>query len=142
MNFPSQIFFNDINHGYRADILKKIIYGCFRFIWLWLLISVMKRCAEWCALQLYHTSLNGYSNIFVIFVGRLRLSKFYKINIQSRAIFEYLKRTLYGLPQHPHDEILTSVYSILICQIWDALRDLEPLMQFEQPRKHNQCCDI
>ena len=23
MNFPSQIFFNDINHGYRAAILKK-----------------------------------------------------------------------------------------------------------------------
>ena len=23
MNFPLQIFFNDINHGYRAAILKK-----------------------------------------------------------------------------------------------------------------------
>ena len=23
MNFPSQIFFNDVNHGYRAAILKK-----------------------------------------------------------------------------------------------------------------------
>ena len=23
MNFPLQTFFNDINHGYRADILKK-----------------------------------------------------------------------------------------------------------------------
>ena len=23
MNFPSQIFFNEINHGYRAAILKK-----------------------------------------------------------------------------------------------------------------------
>ena len=23
MNFPSQIFFNDINHGYKAAILKK-----------------------------------------------------------------------------------------------------------------------
>ena len=28
MNFPSQIFFNDINHGYRAAILKK------NFLWL------------------------------------------------------------------------------------------------------------
>ena len=34
MNFLSQIFFNDINHGYRATILKKtfvavsILYGC------------------------------------------------------------------------------------------------------------------
>ena len=28
MNFPSQIFFNDINHGYRAAMLKKI------FLWL------------------------------------------------------------------------------------------------------------
>ena len=23
MNFPSQIFFNDINHGYKAALLKK-----------------------------------------------------------------------------------------------------------------------
>ena len=33
MNFPSQIFFNDINHGYRAAILKKSS--------LWLLPSYM-----------------------------------------------------------------------------------------------------
>ena len=28
MKFPSQIFFNDINHGYRAAILKK------NYLWL------------------------------------------------------------------------------------------------------------
>ena len=28
MNFPSQIFFNDINHGFRAAILKK------NYLWL------------------------------------------------------------------------------------------------------------
>ena len=33
MNFPSQIFFNDINHGYRAAILKKSS--------LWLLLFYM-----------------------------------------------------------------------------------------------------
>ena len=33
MNFPSQVFFNDINHGYRAVILKKSS--------LWLLPSYM-----------------------------------------------------------------------------------------------------
>ena len=35
----------------------RLYCGCFRFIWLWLLLSVMKRCAERCILQLYHTSL-------------------------------------------------------------------------------------
>ena len=58
MNFPSQIFFNDINHGYRAAILKKSS--------LWLLPSYMavatycyyEECAERCALQLYRTSLS------------------------------------------------------------------------------------
>ena len=53
MNFPSQIFFNDINYGCRAAILKKMICGCFFFIWLWLLISIIKRYIERCALQLY-----------------------------------------------------------------------------------------
>ena len=31
MNFPSQIFYNDINHGYRAAILKKNILWLFLF---------------------------------------------------------------------------------------------------------------
>ena len=31
MNFPSQIFFNDINHGYRATILKKKSLRLFPF---------------------------------------------------------------------------------------------------------------
>ena len=28
MNFPSQMYFNDINHGYRAAILKKNSITC------------------------------------------------------------------------------------------------------------------
>ena len=56
MNFPSQMFFNDINHGYGVATLKRK-YGFFRSLWLWLLIAIMKRCAEPCALQLHCTSL-------------------------------------------------------------------------------------
>ena len=57
MNFPSQIFFNDINHGCRAAILKK------DYLWLLPLYMVvatyfyLRRCAERCAMQLYQTSL-------------------------------------------------------------------------------------
>ena len=36
---------------------RKVLCGCFRLIWLWLLIAIMKRCAERCALQLNCTSL-------------------------------------------------------------------------------------
>ena len=36
---------------------RKILDGCFRSLWLWLLVAIMNRCAEWCALQLYRTSL-------------------------------------------------------------------------------------
>ena len=42
MNFPSQIFFNYINHGYREAILKKtffmaasVLYGCGYLLLLW-----------------------------------------------------------------------------------------------------------
>ena len=55
--FFSQILFNDIKHGYRAAILKSFICGCVYFIWLWLLIAIMKRCAERCALQMSLISL-------------------------------------------------------------------------------------
>ena len=65
MNFPLHIFFNDIIQGYRAAILKK------KFLWLlasymvWLLISIMKRCAERCALQLYQTSLRKSKTVIL-----------------------------------------------------------------------------
>ena len=48
--------FNDINHVYRAALLMKNVCGCFRFLWLWLLIAIMKRCTEQSTLQLYQTS--------------------------------------------------------------------------------------
>ena len=49
--------FNDINHGYRAAILKKNYLWLLPFYMVWLLISIIKRCAERCALQLYQTFL-------------------------------------------------------------------------------------
>ena len=63
MNCPSQIFFNDINYGYRAVMLKKNSVWLLPFYIVWLLISVMKRCAERCALQLYQTSLTCLNQI-------------------------------------------------------------------------------
>ena len=48
--------FNDFNIVAKQ---LKILCGCFHFIWLWLIISIMKRCAERCALQLYQTSLSA-----------------------------------------------------------------------------------
>ena len=35
--------FNDINHGYWAALLKKIFCGCFHFIWLRLVIAIVRR---------------------------------------------------------------------------------------------------
>ena len=58
MNFPSQIFFNNINHGYKAAKLQ-ILCGCFRFIWMSFLIAIIKRFAERCTRQLYR--------IFILF---------------------------------------------------------------------------
>ena len=63
--------FNDINHGYRAAILKKNYFWLLPFYMMWLLISIMKRCAERCALQLYQTSL----------------SRYYTVDITSRLIY-------------------------------------------------------
>ena len=37
---------------------RKVLCGCFHLVCLWLLIPIMKRRAERCALQLYHTSLS------------------------------------------------------------------------------------
>ena len=48
MNFPSQIFFNDINYVYRAAILKKSS--------LWLLLSYMA-VATYCYYEKVHRSM-------------------------------------------------------------------------------------
>ena len=56
LNFPSQIFFNDINLGYRAAILKKNSPWLLPFYEA--VAAIMNRCAEQCALLLYRTSLS------------------------------------------------------------------------------------
>ena len=43
---------------------KKVLFGCFRLMWLWILIAVMKRCIKRCALQRYRISFKLVSAVF------------------------------------------------------------------------------
>ena len=58
---------------------RKIICGCFRFIWLWLLISIMKRCAERYAVLLYRTSLRVSGKLLKYFEKVLQLLTVFEI---------------------------------------------------------------
>ena len=58
MNFPSQIFFNDINHGYKAAILKKNPLWLLPFYVTVVTYYYYEMCAERCALQLRRTPLS------------------------------------------------------------------------------------
>ena len=60
MNFPSQIFFNDINHGYKTAIMEK--NSLWLFLFYMAVATFMKSFAERCALQLYHAFLKRYSS--------------------------------------------------------------------------------
>ena len=99
MNFPSQIFFNNINHGYRAAIFLKKFLWLLPFYMLWLFISMMKWCAERFALQLYQTSLIiVLRGTFLISVSWRRSLSYRNqlVNLQSRSIdgsFLYDTRT-------------------------------------------------
>ena len=57
MNFPSQIFITILIMATEQLYWIKVLCGCFRFTWLWLLIAIIKTCTERCALQLFRTSL-------------------------------------------------------------------------------------
>ena len=57
MNFPSQIFFNDVNHDYRSPILMKNYLWLLPFYMAVATYCIIERYAEQCALQLYRTSL-------------------------------------------------------------------------------------
>ena len=57
MNFPSQVFFNEINHGYKAAILKENSLWLLPFYMVVATYFYSEKYAEWCALQLYQSSL-------------------------------------------------------------------------------------
>ena len=99
----------NLHHRYFLMILillteqlywRKIFCGCFRFIWQWLLIAIIKSCAERSALQLYRISLilpwchdcNLSSNerkplqTFFIFLCCKQQKSFWK-NVGSLAFF-------------------------------------------------------
>ena len=92
MSFSSQIFFNNIIHGYRAAPWKKSS--------LWLLpffmavtthweATMMKSWAEWCALQLLCNFRNIFlENSYTKLVKKLFPEPFLKIKIEhvSRSI--------------------------------------------------------
>ena len=63
MNFPSQIFLTILIMVTKQFYSRKILCGYFRFIWVWLLIAIMKRRIERWSLQMYRTSLS----IFILF---------------------------------------------------------------------------
>ena len=75
----------DTEQLYRTQI----ICGCFRSLLPWLLLAIMKKCAERCALQLYGTSLNEETNHEPIFPTSLRnISLWSKIQSKSSNLIE------------------------------------------------------
>ena len=109
----------NLHHRYFLMILillteqlywRKIFCGCFRFIWQWLLIAIIKSCAERSALQLYRISLilpwchdcNLSSNerkplqTFFIFLCCKQQKSFWK-NVGSLAFFFFFLRFQYNI---------------------------------------------
>lgn len=65
---------------------QKIICGCFRCLWLWLLIIIMKRCADRCALQLHQTSLNRTFFLWTNLPSECKMATYlhdFKLKIQN-----------------------------------------------------------
>ena len=70
------MFLNDINHGYRAAVLKKnSLWLLSFFIWLWLLLDIIKKCGERCALQLHRFSLNIMPKLLLSFCRHLQKTR-------------------------------------------------------------------
>ena len=57
MNFPSQIFSNDINHGYRVAVLKKNSLWLLPFYMVVATFFYYEKVSRTIRLQLYQTSL-------------------------------------------------------------------------------------
>ena len=68
---------------------RKILSGCFHFIWLWLLITIMKRCGSRCTLQLNHISFNNYN-----ITKQISNLDVFKFDV-SGILRSHLKKSLY-----------------------------------------------
>ena len=91
MNFPSQIFFNDINDGYRAAILKKlsvaasIQYGFAYLILLWKGVQNDQT-------SLITLNMIGYAGIYL---KKKKTAEYARILNVSDAV--HMRRSLYKL---------------------------------------------
>ena len=91
MNFPLQLFLTILIMVTEQLYCRKVLCGCSRLTWLWLLIDLLKRCAERCALQLYRTSLGRYDIVprtFTHFRNKLSLTSATKLQF----LFDLVKR--------------------------------------------------
>ena len=82
MNFPSQIFFNDINLGYRAAALKK------KILWLLPFYMVVATYFNYEKVRrTMHTAIasNLFDNVLVLFTVTIRFALPLK---QSRSMSE------------------------------------------------------
>ena len=82
MNFPSQIFFNDINLGYRAAVLKK------KILWLLPFYMVVATYFNYEKVRrMMHTAIasNLFDNVLVLFTVTIRFALPLK---QSRSMSE------------------------------------------------------
>ena len=61
----------------------------FRSKWLWLLIAVMKRCAERCVLQLYHTSFSEGKLVKYVKISLLNIKSITGIENHLRITKQY-----------------------------------------------------
>ena len=76
MNSPSQIFFNDINHGYRAAILKKNS--------LWLLPPYVAEAAYCCYEKVRRAMRTAIASYLLKTVGNSLSNFFSKYSENSR----------------------------------------------------------
>ena len=85
MSFPSQIFFNDINHGYKAALLKK------NSLWL---LSVYVDVASYCYYEKRRRTDTRSLSIFILFqlqslmILRVRTMSLLRNFHTRRGIFE------------------------------------------------------
>ena len=71
---------------------REVLCGSFRFIWMWLLITIVKRYTEGCTLQLYCTSLKLMSHSILHYSWSAYLLKAFSQLIVS--IFTFLNQKL------------------------------------------------
>ena len=141
MNFSSQIFFNDINHGYRAAILKKnslwllpfymvvATYFCYEKVRRTMRTAIISNLLNWRIFWITHLLDN------LLFWGVVTTPQTPKIKSFAKIVFSNRSVLLQSAPSYMFAWVLATPLLLIFLISFEELNTLVPIPKTGQHKE-------